>query len=933
MQTNNIRVSALHVVMAILLLVSLGAIYGCNRPGGLSDSQHMERAKTFREQSNRESEIIELKNVLQKNPNHPEAHWRLGEAYAELGYGSEGEKELVRAKALGIDAEVIKVALGKALLDQGSYAKVLEGIQAGPQSSATNVAAIKTLRGEAELGLRKYETGCAMFTEAQASDPNYVPAYWGAARCAAGFGKLGEADALLDKAIKLDGKNSGTWLRRGDLWRDQQKFKEAEQAYTSGLGFHPEHLPTLFARAAIRLQLGNQDGVQEDLDSANKRVKNHPLAQHLKGVLLYKQSKYVEAKTTFESVLNSNPNYAPTILWLGLTDYALKNWEQAAKGLRRYVEAVPSATQVQAILALINARLGGKQAAAESLAVLGKINIEDPQSLVMIGQAHLLMGDADSGARYLTRAVEKNPDALNPRIDLATALLQKGDIQGATGQAEEAFKKDPSNERAAAMLIATLLKAKQTDRAIQVATELQKNLPNSPTPYQYRAAIKAEANDLDGAKVDLEQSLKVEPGNVVAGHALATLAIRRNDLPEARRLYQQVRDKHGDSLLTLMALYDLEISAKDLSAARKAVETAAAKYPSAARPSRIMASAYLRMQNPGKALEVTNAAAAANPDDIELLQVRGAAYLEKGDVGNALTSYHHLVKLKPNIAEAHMRLAQAQLNNNDVAAGRKSLQQVLKLDAHHALAKLTLARLYMADQKFDEAVRITQEVQKETPNLLDAYFLHAGALEGQKHKAEALGVLERVQKAYPESDVALIELAKFQFNAGARDKAFAMVKTWLKDHLDNVAVTAFLAESLMAENQESEAVAVYENLLAKLPGNVVVLNNLANLLMSSSPQRALDYAAQAHQAELDNPRVADTYGWLLLRTGDKKQSLTLIKQAFDALPNLPEVHYHYAAALAESGETAQAKRELEKLLNSERKFSVRNQAELLLKRL
>ena len=135
---------------AALLGLSLTA---CHRTSEQSEKEMLDRAKSFQKEGNTKSQVIELKNLLQKNPNHPEGRWLLGEAYSTLGYGKEAEKELVRAQELGIDPEVIKVSLGKSILDQGDFKRVLNEIRPGSNSSARNIAAIKTLYGQAELVL------------------------------------------------------------------------------------------------------------------------------------------------------------------------------------------------------------------------------------------------------------------------------------------------------------------------------------------------------------------------------------------------------------------------------------------------------------------------------------------------------------------------------------------------------------------------------------------------------------------------------------------------------------------------------------------------------------------------------------------------------------------------------------------------------------
>ena len=43
----------------------------------LSEAQHLDRAKTYQAEGKTQSQIIELKNILQSNPKHAEAHWLL----------------------------------------------------------------------------------------------------------------------------------------------------------------------------------------------------------------------------------------------------------------------------------------------------------------------------------------------------------------------------------------------------------------------------------------------------------------------------------------------------------------------------------------------------------------------------------------------------------------------------------------------------------------------------------------------------------------------------------------------------------------------------------------------------------------------------------------------------------------------------------------
>jgi putative PEP-CTERM system TPR-repeat lipoprotein len=913
------------VTLAAALLLT-----ACEKDKSISEAEHLERAKTFQAQGKHQSFVIEIKNLLQKNPNHAEGHFLLGENYANLGYGIDAEKELLRAKELGIDPERVKVPLGKSLLDQKEYKRVFSEIRPAIASSTITVAGIKTLYAQAEIGLKQFEKGCELFREAKQTDNKYIPAYWGIAQCSLGFGKPIEAAEELDAALKIDDKNADTWLLRGDLWRGQKHGAEAEKAYTTGLTHKPEHLMLLLARASVRILNDNHAGATDDINGADKQFKDHPLVLHYRGVLSFKEKKYSEAKASFERVLSVNPDYLPTVLWAGLTDYALNNLEQASRFFAQYVSAVPNATQVEAFLAITRARLGGKNGAAELLAKLGAVDINDPQSLVLIGQAHLLTGDQQAGARYLARAIERKPDLIDLRMNLVSALLQKGDKTEAIHHAEEVLKKSPNDPRANRVMIAALLENGQADKALEILKNFEKAMPDSPIPLIYRSAIKIKQNDLKAAKLDLEKALKLQPGNALVGHSLAGIAIQENQLDEARKYYQQVREKHNDPLETLMAMYDLEVLAKDKKVARQLVETASSKYPKAPRPATIIASAYARAGLPDKAIELSSEAASANPDDPELLAARGAAFIDKGEIPNALANFNRIVKLRPDWVEAHVKLAMVQEATGNFTGLKSSLANALRLDPKHRRARLMLASQNVRDKKFEEALTAASLLEQDFPNGIDAHILQSKVLMQLKRESEAVAALERAQKVAPKSEIPVIEMAKLRFFAGQNDLGFKALKSWLQANPNNIRGNAFLAESYLAFKKNDEALEAYKKIVTIEPENLIALNNIANLLGDKDPKLALPYAEKAYASYPVDPAIADTLGWLLVRTGDEKRGLDLIKKAVDVAPGSPDIQFHYAFALAQTGDKGQAKRELENLLKNQKDFPSRAEAQALL---
>ena len=918
---------------AVFMLALVFAVGGCNKSNQVSEAQHLENAKSYQARGKIQAQIIELKNILQTNPKHAEAQWLLGEAYAVLGYGIDAEKELLRAKELGIDAETIKIPLGKAILDQRDYKRVLSDIQSGPKSAVKSLAGIKTLHAQAQLGLREFQKGCDLFREAKQTDPTYVPAYWGVSQCAQGYSKPIEAADELDKALEIEPKNADSWLLRGDLWRSEKNMVEAEKAYTTALGLRPEHLASLLARVSVRVPQDNTTGALEDLNAADKIIKDYPLARYFRGVMFFKEKKYTEAKTAFDAVLLVNADYPPAILWAGMADYALNNLEQASHAFLKYTNLVPNSKEAKTLLALTMARLGGKKEAKETLAALEKMDISDPQSLLLIGQAHMLTGDNQAGARYLARAIEKQPDAIDPRVSLVAALLQQGDKPGALHQAEEIYKKTPNDLKAASLLIGALLENRKFDDALEVVKQIEKRMPSSHIPHVFRAAVKAEIPDVEGAKSELEKAHKIQPGNALIGHSLAAIAIQQKQFDAARRYYKEVSDKNDAPFETQLAIYDLEVVANRTDVARKLIEELSAKYQKAARPATIMATVYAANGELDKALQVSAQAAEANPSDVNLITARGGAFYLKGDLANALVHFQRIVKLRPDLPEGHFKVALVNNDKSDFTALRNNLNQVLKLDPKHIRAKIMLASLNIRDKKWEDAIKLTSSARQDNPAIAEAYVLESTALMLLKREPEAFDVLERALKAAPYSDMPAIEIARLRFRAGQTEAGFNAINTWLAAHPNSIRGNAFLAENLMAQKKLPEAAQIYEKILKLEPENAIALNNLANALASGEPSRALGFAERAFKKAPDDASVTDTLGWLLLKNGQPKRALELIEKALKAAPSAPDLQYHFAAALAQNGDKARARKELENILSKPDNFPEKQEAKALLETL
>ena len=143
----------------------------------------------------------------------------------------------------------------------------------------------------------------------------------------------------------------------------------------------------------------------------------------------------------------------------------------------------------------------------------------------------------------------------------------------------------------------------------------------------------------------------------------------------------------------------------------------------------------------------------------------------------------------------------------------------------------------------------------------------------------------------------------------------------------------YVAAYYMLNGRNNEAIAQYQEIQRQTPNSALVLNNLANLYQREQDNRALTTAEQALKLAPDNPAIQDTLGWILVEQGQAPRGLELLRKAVAKPPKVASIRYHYAVALARTGDNIQARKVLEDVLRHEPKFPEAEAAKILLKNL
>ncbi len=165
----------------------------------------------------------------------------------------------------------------------------------------------------------------------------------------------------------------------------------------------------------------------------------------------------------------------------------------------------------------------------------------------------------------------------------------------------------------------------------------------------------------------------------------------------------------------------------------------------------------------------------------------------------------------------------------------------------------------------------------------------------------------------PREAVAAMVSARALLEQQQRDAAIAVLDGLAASHPSYVPGLVLLGQTLEAAGQQERAVEAYRAVLAQAPNDLVALNNLAYILVETpdGTAEALALARRAFDVSRGAPVVADTYGWVLLRSGDVAQATRVLRDAVARQPRMAELRIHLARALLASGEVAEARTQWE----------------------
>ena len=915
-----------------LALITL-SLFACGSPE-MDDQQLVLTAKSYIAGNKIREAALELQNALQENSDNAEARYLLGQINLDVGDAAGAEKEFRRAARAGWKEEQAGTGLARALIRSNAFQRMIDEVEIKDAYPAAARANLYGLRAAAQAGLGQLVPARETLAVGAAIDANAFHVLKTTSQLQLASGDIQGAASTLKQALTAYPDHPELMLLSAIAAIQANDQAGAMAAYRNVIDQDSAMLITAYGRQArlglARLQILDKDPdrAQSTLAPLFRRNANDPETNYLGSMLAFEQGNLDLAEERLLKVLKVVPGHAQTQLLFGTVSYAQKDYEQAAYYIAKYVSAVPENLGARKLLGRTYLILEQHDEAQAILQPGLEESAEDVELLALVGLSSMQGGNTAAGIEGLKKAVKLAPDSAALRGALAKAYLSSGETDHAIQELNTILAEGGGQEQTESLLVLAYLRAGNTDQAIDTVLKMLTRKPQDPAVMALVGIVFVVSDDRAEARKYFNRALQIKPGFVPATVSLARLEELEGNPEAATALYKGIVDSGAESTGPLLALARLAETRGKTEEMLGWLEKARQQAPGDIRPRVFLARYYLREKQLEKTDLLLEEAIRIAPRQPMLLDLQGRALMARRQYQRALSPLNELITRSPDSMLGRALLAEAYLELGQIDNARRQLVLVLEKQAYYLPALVQMARVELQSGHYEQALEYANRVQKVQPDLYAGYELSGDAWVAMKNDTEAKAVYMQAWKRRPSTALA-IKLSAVAKRSGKPEEAIKPLLGWLKDHPDDAMVWQVLGTAYQGLGQASKAAEAYEKVLALEPENVVALNNLAWLYSLDKDPRALGLAERAYRAKPDNAGIQDTYGWLLVQQGQLDKGRHQLKQAMKKLSGVPEVRYHYAVALLKSGEEKEALQMLGKLLEENRSFEGRDEAERL----
>ncbi|MGD9601276.1 MAG: XrtA/PEP-CTERM system TPR-repeat protein PrsT [Gammaproteobacteria bacterium] len=871
-------------------------------------------------QAEYDAAIIQLKNALQKAPEHLPSLVLLGQCYLETGDGPAAESTLNEARERGADLALTAAPRARALLLQFRHRELLaEALP--PGLPPKRLAELLEVKADAALQLNDRKALKQILKDIQNLHVNSPGELAIRATLAMREGRLDDAERLVNTALAATPDSPLTRLTRASLSHVKDAHEEAMKEYAEVITLEPGNVPARLARIGLLFDLNRPAESTDDFAFFDKRESKDPRFLYMKALNAQRNGDPKQARAVLDElsklletlgtrIVRSN---LQLLMIAGMANYHIGNYELAESYLEQYVKASRGETLTRRMLATLQIRKKDYTSAIKLLTATLEAEGESPEILSLLASAYSADGQHQRATAALERATTLRPDDTRLQTSLAMSRALKGQSEAALASLSEVFDSDAKGEAAGMPLAVLRLTRNDYAGAEEVASRLLDAEPGNLTYLNLHGVTLVGLDRPQEARVRFEKALSLNANYRPALLNIAKLDRREGRLDEAAARLEGLRKAKPDDGQVLLELARVSAARGNTKAALKSMRAAYKAQSDSLEIAGALTALLLEGKDVEGARNVILEQETKHPNNLEVLDMKTRLLLASGKHDDLRAHLKRMAETAEFNVDWLTRIGESQIRYGYLADAQYALFKALQEKPRDVPLRARVGDIEVALGKLDEAERRARKLVDDFPDhpaghalLGDVATARQRFADGAEHYAEA--------RRRPDGDRPEIALKQFEAlrDAGQVDAAEAVLEDWQSRHPTQTWAALRRAELAMNQGELPAARAGYEAVLEQDAHNAEALNNLANVLLRSGDLAAAEARARAAlEVAPENPYVLDTLGWVLTRAERAKEALPYLREARTRAANLPEIRYHLAATLEKLGRRAEALKELE----------------------
>ena len=539
------------------------------------------------------------------------------------------------------------------------------------------------------------------------------------------------------------------------------------------------------------------------------------------------QGRVDEADQLLLKVTELDPTNADTQLGYVQFVAGQGNAAKAEAALKTFIEKNPDSGKLRLALGQLYEATNRPEEARKAYAELGERAPKTPDGLAArsrVAALDIRDGKLEPARARVDEILKDAPDDAGALLLRAGLRINDNKVDDAVADLRLVLRKEPENDRALLLLAQAYVRQNELVLSKDTYRRLLEVAPDSPDGLQQLAVLYASNKEYAEAEALLRRRLAKQPDDLVTSGRLVEVLMAQDQPARAEEEARRMQALTNQTGVGDFSLGRVLAQQKDFDGAAAAFKKSVAARDGDPLPLEGLVRSLLAAGKQSEAISVLNQQLGNEKNELFAKFLLGGIYGGSGDQGQAEKYLEDVIKDKPDSVVAWASLAGVYKDRDQRIA---VYQRALKANPGNVELNMLLATEFEQASRFDDAMKIYEQVVKDAP-----------AYEPGINNLAALLLDRRTDKA---SHARALELARKLANT------------------DNPAMLDTLGWAHYRAGQYAEAVSVLERVVAKAGQFPIFRYHLGMAYMGAgNPVGARQELRQAvDKAEGDYPGLAE----------------------------------------------------------------------------